>query len=198
MYVLGLDHDIVRQGIEIKYEFPESKGAAEYLEKIVQIPFHLPGLEVDRISRFVGKDYADVIDICPTAPEVFAKGMEPNPRQVKRVLNVYRTLWELAEVREGNWEMDPVEPELLAKMVVLQSRFSAQQPRQQFPVGGIHTTGDLDAGGLGLGEQLAGIVPAEETLLDIGLKKRRHVLVEASGTDGPVVDLQQGHQKHGG
>jgi len=124
VYLIGLDQEIVRQGIETRYKFGKDE-AAEYLEKIVQIPFHLPGLEVDRISRFVGKDYADVIDICPTAPEVFAKGMEPNPRQVKRVLNVYRTLWELAEVREGNWEMDPVEPELLAKMVVLQSRFSA-------------------------------------------------------------------------
>jgi formylglycine-generating enzyme required for sulfatase activity len=50
-------------------------------------------------------------------------GLEPNPRKVKRALNIYRTLLELAEVRVNAWEMDPVEPELVAKMVVIQSRF---------------------------------------------------------------------------
>jgi formylglycine-generating enzyme required for sulfatase activity/Cdc6-like AAA superfamily ATPase len=123
VYLIGLDHEIVRLGIENKYKFGED-AAVEYLEKIIQIPFHLPGLEEYLIGRFVVDDYSDVHHTCPTAPEVFAKGMEPNPRKVKRVLNIYRTLWELSKVREENWEMDPVEPELLAKMVVLQSRFS--------------------------------------------------------------------------
>jgi hypothetical protein len=62
VYVLGLDHDIVRQGIETKYEFPESEGAAEYLEKIVQIPFHLPPLDEGRMENFIDADY----DVCPT------------------------------------------------------------------------------------------------------------------------------------
>jgi iron(II)-dependent oxidoreductase len=124
VYLIGLDHEIVRQGVQTRYEFREEDEAAEYLEKIIQIPFRLPGLEEDLIGRFVEQDYADVGNICSTAPQVFSKGMEPNPRKVKRVLNVYRTLWELAGVREQNWEMDPVDPELLAKMVVLQSRFS--------------------------------------------------------------------------
>ena len=124
VYVLGLDHEIVRKGIRAKYEFEQGE-AAEYLEKIVQIPFHLPPLDQNRVMRYVVDQYADVHHICATAPEVFCKGLEPNPRKVKRALNIYRTLWDLAEVRVAAWEMDPVDPELLAKMVVLQSRFSA-------------------------------------------------------------------------
>jgi energy-coupling factor transporter ATP-binding protein EcfA2 len=119
VYVLGLDHDIVRQGIETKYEFPESEGAAEYLEKIVQIPFHLPPLDEGRMENFIDADY----DVCPTAPDVFSRGLEPNPRKVKRALNVYRTLLKLADVRVDAWEMDPVDPELVAKMVVIEGRF---------------------------------------------------------------------------
>ena len=124
VYIIGLDHEIVTQGIAIKYKFQENE-ADDYLEKIIQIPFHLPPLDDNRIMRFVVDDYADVHQICATAPDVFAQGLEPNPRKVKRALNIYRTLWELAEVRVNAWEMDPVDPELLAKMVVIQSRFGA-------------------------------------------------------------------------
>ncbi|MBL7162821.1 MAG: SUMF1/EgtB/PvdO family nonheme iron enzyme [Anaerolineales bacterium] len=126
VYIIGLDHEIVRLGIEKKYGFKEGEdAAAEYLEKIVQIPFHLPPLDQNRVLRYMVDDYADVHHLCHTAPEVFSKGLEPNPRKVKRALNIYRTLWELSEVRVNAWEMDPVDPELLAKMIVLQSRFSA-------------------------------------------------------------------------
>jgi len=124
VYVLGLDHDIVRQGIETKYKFETATEAAEYLEKIVQIPFHLPPLDEGRVESFVREYYPDLHEVCPTAPDVFSQGLEPNPRKVKRALNIYRTLLDLTEVRVNAWEMDPVDPELLAKMVVLQSRFS--------------------------------------------------------------------------
>jgi Cdc6-like AAA superfamily ATPase len=50
VYVLGLDHDIVRQGIFKKYRFEDKREAEEYLEKIVQVPFHLPPLDEGKIS----------------------------------------------------------------------------------------------------------------------------------------------------
>ncbi len=123
VYVLGLDYDIVRKGIEKKYKFKEEREASEYLEKIVQIPFHMPPLDEGRIESFVDEYYTELHDKSPTAPEIFSRGIEPNPRKVKRALNIYRTLLELADVRVRAWEMDPVEPELVAKMVVIQSRF---------------------------------------------------------------------------
>jgi len=128
VYLIGLDHEIVCRGIKAKYNFEKGE-EDEYLEKIVQIPFHLPPLDQNRVLRYMVDDYADVHHLCHTAPEVFSKGLEPNPRKVKRALNIYRTLWELSEVRVNAWEMDPVDPELLAKMIVLQSRFSALHGR---------------------------------------------------------------------
>jgi formylglycine-generating enzyme required for sulfatase activity len=123
VYVLGLDHDIVREGISAKYHFETAEEASGYLEKIVQIPFYLPPLDEGRMGSFVRDYYPDLQQVCSTAPDVFSKGLEPNPRKVKRALNIYRTLLELAEVRVKAWEMDPVDAELVAKMVVIESRF---------------------------------------------------------------------------
>ena len=123
VYVLGLDHDIVRQGIYKKYTFEDKREAEEYLEKIVQVPFHLPPLDEGKIEDFVRRDYPHIIKECPSAAEVFSKGLEPNPRKVKRALNIYRTLLDLAEKRVSVWEMDPIDDELTAKIVVIQSRY---------------------------------------------------------------------------
>jgi len=124
VFVVGLDRDATRQGIVRKYGFSEEE-ATEYLEEIVHVPFHMPPLEDDRVAAFVRHGYPDVYEACDTAAEVFSSGLEPNPRKVKRALNVYRTLLDLADVRVKAWEMDPVDEELVAKMVVIQSRFRA-------------------------------------------------------------------------
>jgi formylglycine-generating enzyme required for sulfatase activity/Cdc6-like AAA superfamily ATPase len=124
VYVLGLDYDIVRQGIELKYGFKTKADAEEYLEKIVQIPFHMPPLDVGKIKEFVRVNYPNLPQRGSTASEVFSEGLDPNPRKVKRALNIYRTLLELAKERWDNWEIDrQIDPELLAKMVVIQNRF---------------------------------------------------------------------------
>jgi formylglycine-generating enzyme required for sulfatase activity len=122
VYVLGLDYDIVRKGIRKRYEFDDEE-AEEYLEKIIQVPFHLPPLDEGKIENFVKVNHPDLVARCPTAAQVFARGVEPNPRKLKRCTNVYRTVLDLADKRVAVWEMDPVDDELVAKIVVLQSRF---------------------------------------------------------------------------
>ena len=112
VYVLGLDHDIVRQGIYKKYQFEDKQEAAEYLEKIVQVPFHLPPLNEGKIEDFIQEIYPGIHERCKTAAEVFSRGLEPNPRKVKRAINIYRTLLELADNRFDSEIMN-----------VLQSRF---------------------------------------------------------------------------
>jgi len=132
VYVLGLDYYMVRQGIAKRYKFGDNndaedgeEAAANYLEKIVQIPFHLPPIEAGYVEDFIAKIYReDVVSICPNAPEIFSLGLEPNPRTIKRAVNIYRTFWDLAIDRWQYWEMEErVDPELLAKMIVIQSRF---------------------------------------------------------------------------
>lgn len=124
IYVVGMDHDVVRDAVKRKYKYQTTIEASEYLEKIVQIPFHLPPLDQRSISDFIKRDYPDVISACKFVPDLFSKGLEPNPRKVKSVLNIYRTLLNLADVRFYEWTMDyKVDEELLAKIVVIQSRF---------------------------------------------------------------------------
>jgi hypothetical protein len=126
IYVMALDNDIVQKGIAKHYGFESgSAESAEYLEKIIQIPFHLPPLDQDRVQVFLEKHFPDLNQISASASEVFAKGLEPNPRKVKRAMNIYYTLLDLAERRATAWVMDPVHPGLVAKMVVIQSRFPA-------------------------------------------------------------------------
>jgi formylglycine-generating enzyme required for sulfatase activity/Cdc6-like AAA superfamily ATPase len=124
IYVVGMDHDVVQDAVKGKYKFQTLGEASEYLEKIVQIPFHLPPLDQNAMSDFIKDDYKDVFAVCEEAPELFSKGLEPNPRKVKSALNIYRTLLNLANVRFYKWSMDhKVDEELVAKMVVIQSRF---------------------------------------------------------------------------
>jgi tetratricopeptide (TPR) repeat protein len=122
IYVLGMDYTMLLQGIAIRYKFDEEEASA-YLEKIIQIPFHLPPLEDNRITDFVRKAYPTLVEKCTSLPEIFSIGLEPNPRKVKRALNIYRTLLALAEYRQITWEIESVNMELLAKMVIIQSRF---------------------------------------------------------------------------
>ncbi len=125
VFMLGLDQDIVSRGIMVKYrDFAVLKGGdgkpqipidgRAYLQKIIQLPFQLPPIEPDDMEAFVKKLVQGLHgDPCVA---VFAKGLkEPNPRQVKRVMNVFLFLRRLADKRKL-----PVTPVRLAKVIVIQ------------------------------------------------------------------------------
>ncbi|MFZ5915745.1 MAG: KAP family P-loop NTPase fold protein [Chloroflexota bacterium] len=86
-----------------------------YLEKIIQIPFVLPPISPQAMGRFVAQLTPDLPD--PRCGLVFVRGLEPNPRQVKRALNIFALLWALAQNLSTQ-----VSPVRLAKLVVLQQR----------------------------------------------------------------------------
>jgi len=132
VFVLGLDQEVIARGIEIKYrEFgwtPEAaSGQAErrrflingarYLEKIIQLPFHIPPIERSDLTTFVTGLVTNWPH--PACPEVFAEGMGENPRQVKRTVNVFLLLWRLAEERVKRLE-GRIKPIRLAKIVAIQ------------------------------------------------------------------------------
>lgn len=130
-FVLGMDRTVIERGIEARYgecfrrdddegaEFPIS--GASYLQKIVQIPFHLPPLVVDDVGTYIEaleeKVPADT-RLSAMTQAVFAHGLLPNPRQTKRALNIFRLLKEIAETRG----MDVSWP-LLAKTVLIQTQW---------------------------------------------------------------------------
>jgi formylglycine-generating enzyme required for sulfatase activity len=118
VFVLGMARDIVARGIQIKYgELGQAIDGDLYLEKIIQVPFDLPVLEPEDVSRYVaalGPGLADT----PCA-EVFTVGLgEPNPRRIKRMVNSYLFLSLLAEERAAR--LGPLQPVRLAKIVAIQ------------------------------------------------------------------------------
>jgi formylglycine-generating enzyme required for sulfatase activity len=138
VYVIGTDRDVIEQGIRVKYkDFFVGEATAtpitgdSYLEKIVQIPFHLPPLQETRIEDFIAQ-YDESVP--PDCAAIFAAGMQPNPRKVKRIINVFRLLRKLAEVRVKEKEIDQFDAGLLAKMIVIQSRWrQLYEDVQEYP-----------------------------------------------------------------
>lgn len=132
VFVVGVERRIIEQGIRVKYQglrFDDTTQdtlitGEEYLEKIIQIPFHLPPLDQRNITEFTYQSLTDTF-ARPVA-DVMARGIEANPRKIKRALNIFRLLWTLASERgmvqqaDGN---DTIEPDLLAKMVIIQNRW---------------------------------------------------------------------------
>ena len=122
VFILGVDRSVVEKGIETKYAgktYNALVSGDDYLKTIVQVPFNLPPLERTDIQKFIE---AEIRASFPRnlAP-IFAAGLEPNPRQIKQTMNVYRLLWTLAEERPGLKRS--IVPGLLAKIVVIQMRY---------------------------------------------------------------------------
>ena len=135
VFVVGVERKIVEKGIRVKYQslgFLDTKedlpiDGDEYLEKIIQIPFHLPRLYEDNIRTFIETSLKDE-GFNETVADVFAVGMQPNPRKLKRVMNVFRLLTTLAQERRKDAGKEArtsfeVKDELLAKVVVIQTRW---------------------------------------------------------------------------
>ena len=138
VFVLGRDQAVIRQGIEIRYGAMLRGAGGErlelpirgdsYLQKIVQIPFHLPPLAVEDVTTFIEKLAAD---LSPRTQAVLARGLYPNPRQVKRVLNILRLLRGVADRR---FPQDVIADPLLAKTVVIQTQYpELYQLWRQYP-----------------------------------------------------------------
>lgn len=133
VYVVGVDHRVIEQGIKVKYKalgLDENKDdlpvkGDEYLEKIVQIPFHLPPIVREDIEQFTAGRLSE--DFGAPVAAVFAAGLEPVPRKIKRVLNIFHLLWTLAKKKRMTPDapkegVTPLQPGPLAKIVVIQHR----------------------------------------------------------------------------
>ncbi len=141
VFVLGMDQSVVERGVEAHYGNLFKKAGLtrselpirgdSYLQKIVQIPFHLPSLAADDLAKFIRKldegsdEVAAYERLSQVTREVFARGLYPNPRQVKRAINIFRLLKTIAETRQANGSLPEksVAWPLLAKTVVIQTQY---------------------------------------------------------------------------
>lgn len=115
--VLALSGKEIENAILLHYQ--GKVNPKEYLEKIIQVPFILPPIEDKVMAEYV-KTLAPMLP--ETCAEVFALGLaEPNPRQVKRVLNSFLLLNRL----QGALPAPPqsITPVRLAKFVTIQHAY---------------------------------------------------------------------------
>ena len=132
LFVLGLDQDVIARGVELKYRelgLVDDSGktprylidGTRYLEKIIQLPFQIPPIEQDDMQTFV----AGLVKTWPDAacPDVFAAGLGTNPRQVKRAVNVFLLVWNLAQARAEKLQ-GRIKAVRLAKVVVIQNVYA--------------------------------------------------------------------------
>jgi len=120
VYVLGADHEVVVRTVHSKYkDFPGASGEGiRYLEKIVQVPFTLPIIEITDIRKYVQSFNVDWPH--EGCLDIFVEGLPPNPRQIKRAINVFFLLWQLARHRQDRLS-GYVAHLRLAKIVALQT-----------------------------------------------------------------------------
>jgi len=114
IFVLGLDPEAIEDAVRTRYR-GEVK-AREYLEKIIQLPFILPPIEDEAMRAYVESLAPALSD--GRCAEVFAQGLTPNPRQVKRTLNIFLLLSRLVDKRAAL--AGAIAPVRLAKMVATQ------------------------------------------------------------------------------
>lgn len=130
IFVVGIDHDVVEEGIKHRYAGKITLSGRDYLDKIIQIPFFLP-----RVS------YKDLKDSLPTNQifseeiwEIIQLAMEGNPRKTRRFINSFSLAHRFLNhadqdvqqrIQEGS--LMPLSPEVqniyLAKILVFEMNF---------------------------------------------------------------------------
>ena len=126
VFILGIDQEVVTRGLKAKYKdagFLENGQSlafsVHYIEKLIQLPFHLPPIEPREVQSYIDALKVDWPD--DNCAQIFAGALSPNPRQIKRTINVYMLLWRLREQRQDN--LKAVTALRLAKVVILQTAY---------------------------------------------------------------------------
>jgi len=124
VFLLGLDESVIARGVEIRYKDFERRttgsqtsnpiDGAQYLEKIIQLPFSIPQIESKDMEAFVKGLVSEwPQDECAL---VFSRGLGGNPRKVKRTVNTFLMLWKLVGRRKLTEAVTPIR---LAKLVTI-------------------------------------------------------------------------------
>ena len=96
-FVIGVEPEVVREGIRHRYKDNEVLAEKEYLEKIIQLPFVMRGLDREAAMRLI-KPYmkAKAYRYDETVIELLLVATETNPRRIKRFINAFYVLAEMA------------------------------------------------------------------------------------------------------
>ncbi|HXT84439.1 MAG TPA: P-loop NTPase fold protein [Verrucomicrobiae bacterium] len=93
IYVIGMDSKSIDSIVRKKFGDDSGVKGIDYLQKIVQLPFHIPVWKESDISKSIDKfllkglEGSELIEDFKKNKELIVKAVERNPRQVKRFIN---------------------------------------------------------------------------------------------------------------
>ena len=82
VFFLGLNREAMEAALRRHY--PDLDAQADYLDKIIQLPFHIPPIDADNRKQFVGQLLGQELASCG---DLLAATLGENPRKVKRFIN---------------------------------------------------------------------------------------------------------------
>jgi KAP family P-loop domain len=91
---LAIDREVVQQGVQVFFKEFNLQGqelvntTEDYLDKMIQLPFYLHALGSAQIDQYL-RDLSQAEDLAEHA-SLFRGALFPNPRKIKRVLNIFR------------------------------------------------------------------------------------------------------------
>jgi hypothetical protein len=118
--IIALAKDVVDRGVSVKYRpfgFPDSQHVLigdEYLDKMIQLPLHLYPLGPAEVGRFMLASNPG--ELVRKHASTLEKIVVPNPRKIKRVLNLLRVT---EAIIEGTPRLVSLRTDLVARLVVL-------------------------------------------------------------------------------
>jgi Cdc6-like AAA superfamily ATPase len=125
IFFLGIDQNLIASSVESRYAGKETSkkdflSGFKYLEKIVQMQFVLPALELSSVQSYVSSLNVEWPEGQQECANVFSKGLMSSPRQIKRAINNFLFAWQLVVARDFDTE-DCITPVRLAKLAALQT-----------------------------------------------------------------------------
>lgn len=118
--VIAIAKDVVDRGVAFKYRdfgFTGNEVLAvgdEYLDKMIQLPLYIPPIDAGAIGQFM-----DGLDLPPAVAAqigLLRQIVSPNPRRVKRVLNMCAVTFAITAHSPG---LKDLRPDLVARLAVL-------------------------------------------------------------------------------
>ncbi|NQE06259.1 HEAT repeat-containing taxis proteinF [ANME-1 cluster archaeon GoMg1] len=119
VFVIGVEKEVIERGIEVRYKSGEHGipiSGKDYIEKIIQVPFTLPPIREEDMTRFI--ESLGISEKERGYAKIVAKGAGCNPRKVKMVLNKLRIRHAIAERTGGG-----IKPELSVKLSFIEDTF---------------------------------------------------------------------------
>jgi hypothetical protein len=121
MFVLGVEPAVIEAGISARYRANPKLQAKDYLEKIVQLPFVMRGLDRFNALSLI-KPYQEASGWVgdQVMHQLIFTGTAANPRRIKRFINTYFVLERIAEL--SGTKPGQADAHRLALVLLLQMR----------------------------------------------------------------------------